>query len=340
MSIQPLASQIDLSHSALLGTIASLRAQASQGDPAAIETLASVAAQVRDFMPASMAVDQVTLEFRDQDGTVQSQAATEVVYDLDPADAFGHPALAPETPPSVEPSTFFDGDQAGFTFEDPTPVEPVAVRAFSVVARPEAPSVRRPDLDTDLDTSLLAPAPAPRPTLVPALTPPTAPTPGATAPTPYRTPGSGSPLSAVRDWLFERIDEGADCPACDRFARIHPRPVNAGMVRMLATMWRKAGLEWFYMPDVRDWNGRDEAMLRYWDLIEEATNLTRPDGGHAGWWRVTAQGRDYLYGRLTIDKYAHVYNGEVRYYSGPQVSVSDAVKRKFDLAALLSTPTN
>ena len=81
--------------------------------------------------------------------------------------------------------------------------------------------------------------------------------------------------------------------------------------------------------------GGDATRLRFWDLaVQEAER--RPDGGKSGWWMVTPKGRLFALGKLTIPKYAFVYDGRVLWHDGPQVTIVDALGRKFDHDAMLN----
>ena len=44
------------------------------------------------------------------------------------------------------------------------------------------------------------------------------------------------------------------------------------------------------------------AMLRFWGLIEEHGKLK---------WRITTKGVDFIFGRLSVQKYVYIYNNEI-----------------------------
>jgi hypothetical protein len=145
-------------------------------------------------------------------------------------------------------------------------------------------------------------------------------------------------LEQARDWLRQRTDEGARCPCCTQFAKVYKRAINSGMARALVTMYRVGGEDWLHKPTVLRGLGaaaRDEALLRYWGLVEEEVAV-RPDGGRTGWWRVTPKGGLFVLNVTTVQKYALVYDSRCLGLDGPQVSIVDALGTKFNLNDLMA----
>lgn len=143
-------------------------------------------------------------------------------------------------------------------------------------------------------------------------------------------------LEEARAWLRERVDDGEICPCCNQLARVYERRVNAGQARSLIHLVRVGGTDWQHLPTVLEGisKGHEEGRLRYWGLIEKATER-REDGGPSGWWRVTPLGVEYVHRRLRIDKYARVYDDRVLKYHGPQVDVVDALGKAFNYRELM-----
>lgn len=145
-------------------------------------------------------------------------------------------------------------------------------------------------------------------------------------------------LDDAREWLRALLDTGERCPCCTQRAQVYRRTIHATMARDLVALWRHAGTGWGYLPDVLDRkNTGDFAKLRYWGLVEEESEL-RPDGGRAGWWRVTDHGAAWIHGRASVPRHAHVYDGRRLSLSGPAVTIVDALGHRFSLAELLAAP--
>ena len=151
-------------------------------------------------------------------------------------------------------------------------------------------------------------------------------------------PGPSTSLGEARAWLRKRVGEGERCPCCQQFAKVYKRSINSSMARALVTMYRVAGTDWVKMSDALGAgkvDRADEAKLRYWKLIEEEPEL-RPDGGRAGWWRVTDLGRQFVLGTVTVPKYAHVYDGRCLGLEGAPVRIEEALGNRFDLSELMA----
>ena len=119
-----------------------------------------------------------------------------------------------------------------------------------------------------------------------------------------------TPLGDAKDWLRARLADGAECPCCTQFAKVYPRQLNSHTARMLIAMndRHKRGEQWIYLPGLHMGHA-DEAKARYWGLIEAMPNVVRPDGSkRTGWWRLTQHGKDFVYCRIKVPKYALIYN--------------------------------
>lgn len=141
-------------------------------------------------------------------------------------------------------------------------------------------------------------------------------------------------LAEIQDVLRDLLDDGASCPCCGQLAKIYKRRVNSGMARSLITMWRRAGTEWAYIPEVIGAKSREEGKLAYWGLLEEATDK-RDDGGRAGWWRITTQGKQFVHNLIKIPRYARIYDGHLLGFTGEYVTIYDALGAKFDYELLM-----
>jgi len=149
-------------------------------------------------------------------------------------------------------------------------------------------------------------------------------------------------LADARDLLRQLVTDGHRCPCCTQLAKVYRRKVNSGMARALLTMYRTGGTSsWVHVTDIDGGrHGGEIGKLRYWNLIE-AMPARRDDGGHAGYWRVTARGQDWLAGRTTIPKYALLYDGKLLRLDDTQhATISDALGTPFHLGDLMASRTD
>lgn len=133
-------------------------------------------------------------------------------------------------------------------------------------------------------------------------------------------------LGAARDWLRARIEHGATCPCCQRFAKVYRRKVAARDTRALIKIYRDHGIGWVRLRDLVGYNGGDEAKLRYWQLIEQSPEVADDGNPHGvGWWRLTPRGVAWVEGRVSIPKYARIYAAECLGLEGELVNVRAAL---------------
>jgi hypothetical protein len=106
----------------------------------------------------------------------------------------------------------------------------------------------------------------------------------------------------------------------------------------------------FHLKFETDWGSRvaltfgraegDFAKLRYWGLVNESDEQ-RPDGGRAGWWRVTDLGARFVAEDAIVRKYVYVFDGRPVLgpgrvtFDGPYISIRTALGKRFDYNALM-----
>ncbi len=148
-------------------------------------------------------------------------------------------------------------------------------------------------------------------------------------------------LDEAKDWLRERVDEGAHCPCCGQYAKIYKRKMTAFTARAMIAMHRWYADEYVKMPQLirrhlTDLTQGGYATLGvYWGLIEEET-VRREDGGRAGYWRLTNPGREFVLGLKSVPKYARIYDGRCLGFEGETFTIHDALGTKFDYNALMN----
>ena len=148
-------------------------------------------------------------------------------------------------------------------------------------------------------------------------------------------------LTEARAWLRDRVEDGSTCPLCTQFAKVYYRKINHGMVRGLVALYRQrdnGNSGYAHLPTLGLGQlGGQMSRLTYWGLIQEERR-ERDDGGHAGWWRITEEGIDFLRGRTSVPEYARIYDGRLLGLTGDPCSVTDAIKGHFDLRELMEGP--
>ena len=152
---------------------------------------------------------------------------------------------------------------------------------------------------------------------------------------------ASAPLGEVQAWLREQAaGDGARCPCCTQLTKVYRRSLNAGMARALIWMYRAAGTEWQKKTDTLRGIGaaaRDEALLRYWGLLEERNGES---GRRVGWWRVTEAGEAFVLGETRVPRHVLVFDGRCLGLDerAGTTSIFDALGDHFDYHVLMDSP--
>lgn len=146
-------------------------------------------------------------------------------------------------------------------------------------------------------------------------------------------------LREAREVLRTLVEDGCICPLCTLRAQVYKRPINGTMARSLIEMYRAWGRAWGDLPKLRREAGlhhsNQEGMLAWFGLIEEE-QVRRPDGGRAGFWRITELGERWVHGETTISKYARTYGGRVLQLLGKQVTIHDVLPTHFNYREVMA----
>lgn len=148
-----------------------------------------------------------------------------------------------------------------------------------------------------------------------------------------------TPLVDAQDWLRQRVDKGDRCPCCTQFSKVYRWSLYSTAAQALILFYKIGGTtEYVHVNQLKDlgYKGQgDASRLRFWGLVEEEP-ATRPDGGRAGYWRVTQLGEQFIMNLTSIPKYVRVYDGRVlNFVPAPLITIKDALGTKFDYDHLM-----
>lgn len=139
--------------------------------------------------------------------------------------------------------------------------------------------------------------------------------------------------------------EGAPCPCCDQLSKVYHRKLNSVAVRTLLWLYRDHGFEFAHIGEVvtrrlgKSANqGGDRVLSAYWGFIEEE-RVRRPDGGRAGYWRVTEDGAEFVENRARVQSHALIYDAHLLDYEGDYVTIADCLGTKFNYNELMGWAT-
>lgn len=135
-------------------------------------------------------------------------------------------------------------------------------------------------------------------------------------------------LGFARMWLRNQLAEGEKCPCCGQFSKIYRRNIHHTMASALIKLYNAGGeLGYVHVASIAG-PACEAGKLRFWGLLE-------PDPRRRGWWRLTQRGVRFVKGEESVRKYAHTFNNELLFSSGPTVTINDCLGSSFDYAALM-----
>lgn len=147
-----------------------------------------------------------------------------------------------------------------------------------------------------------------------------------------------TPLGVARQWLRDQVNgKGARCPCCTQLAKVYKRGINATQAHMLIRAWRTVGQADFRRVEVFPGEPEaDFAKLRFWALIIDL-HERRPDGGPAGWYRITDDGVRWIKGELAVPARVRLYDGTFQGYDreAPPWTIRDALGTAFNYDELM-----
>ncbi len=138
----------------------------------------------------------------------------------------------------------------------------------------------------------------------------------------------------------------AVCPCCQRRARINKLRIHSTLALMLARLYYAAkhsasGLptEWIHIEQFRPskhGSGRDFSITKHWGLAEAKPAGADDDKPSSGLWRLTPRGVAFVLNQIGVPRFAMVMDDALVGVSGENVTMEEAVKRKFSYAELFA----
>jgi hypothetical protein len=148
----------------------------------------------------------------------------------------------------------------------------------------------------------------------------------------------------------DQMSKGHVCDACGQLVKLYKRRLNNAMAYALILLNRREKTDdpFFHVPTYLSGQtsgvtvrGGDWAKLVYWDLIEPLAR-TRADGSkRSGFYRLTDKGRQFAEDKITLPRYAFVFNQTLYGFSDglkypkETTTIREALGAKFNYAELM-----
>lgn len=143
-----------------------------------------------------------------------------------------------------------------------------------------------------------------------------------------------------------------ECPTCGRKAKLYPRSLNSTMARFLIWLNRtteRTRLQWIHPNNHKEEfvkamgrvGGCEHSKLCYWGLVEEKPkDIHDGDKKNSGYWRITAKGQQFVRCQITVPAKAMVLFNEPISFKGKEITIIDALGKKFSYRELMGYDTD
>ena len=153
--------------------------------------------------------------------------------------------------------------------------------------------------------------------------------------------GDNPSLAEARQYVFDNLERGVQCPCCDKHAAVDWRPFNPNMARALIWLVLEAGPEMrsVLVPEgAPRWLTATNQLptTAHWGLIEKPPRDPRlKKQKRSGWWKPTAKGVDFVYRHCRIKMKAGIYNHKVVGWSAEETDIVEALAGEHDYQDLM-----
>lgn len=135
--------------------------------------------------------------------------------------------------------------------------------------------------------------------------------------------------------LRARIYDGIICPCCDQLAKSYKRKLYHTPARALISLHNKTletGRTWHH---IKDFTSDQVALLRYWNLVEEKTNINSKKK-NSGFWRITMDGISFASNLKCVQSHIVLYDAKFIKFRGPFVNILQCLGKKFNYGELMN----
>lgn len=153
----------------------------------------------------------------------------------------------------------------------------------------------------------------------------------------------GPSLAETRAKLMDDAKAGTHCPCCGKFVKVYHRKFNARMALTLIYIlpfFRRLPDSWLdignYVVKNKHMIPGDHGKLVWWGMLEKNEDAVPINGAKtSGLYRMTAAGRAFAEGRLSLRSHVNEYLSVVQSFDGDNIDIRQALGRKFDYRELM-----
>ncbi len=151
-------------------------------------------------------------------------------------------------------------------------------------------------------------------------------------------------IDQAKKSLRANFDSGSVCPCCGQFVKMYHRPITSSMAYGLILLTRhhdtqmRIHVESFLKKlDVPASIRGDMSKLKHWGLMQPIPGLREDGNPSNGIYVLTEYSFDFVNRLVNVPKYVKIYNNKFLGFDGPEVSIVDCLKNKFDYSELMNS---
>lgn len=169
----------------------------------------------------------------------------------------------------------------------------------------------------------------------------------------------GATIPNARAEIQRRARDGLRCPCCEQWVKVYRNPFRWSAALVIAelmrvqrkdlclgayfhlptlleqTDWSRYGLKPRAVAALRGGGGSVVSPLLDWALIEKQPGERGDGDWRSGYYRLMPAGIDFADAARKIPKYVYVYDGRTLGFDGPDISIRDAARLRFDYDAVM-----
>ena len=145
-------------------------------------------------------------------------------------------------------------------------------------------------------------------------------------------------LEDAKKHLRTNFEKGVECPCCGQNVKEYRRNIHNVMARMLIRLYHLSLTDYVHVKNfmIDSTGSNDYSKLRFWGLIQEMPkDEADTEKRTSGCWKITSKGKSFVEEIIPVQKYVHIYDNMVQRFSGPYVTIRQALTTKFNYEELM-----
>ncbi|HLA59029.1 MAG TPA: hypothetical protein VK622_09725 [Puia sp.] len=139
---------------------------------------------------------------------------------------------------------------------------------------------------------------------------------------------------------FPNPDKGYTCECCGAFHKRYYRRLNANMAMALLAVYHYGGDKFVHVEKLMKEKGLprsgDFPYLCHWKLLEKKVADREDGSSRNGFYKITDYGKLFVRSEITVQQTLIYYKGKAEGFEGKEISIADAIGKKFDFRELLA----